>query len=142
MESIFQERPPPPPWPSYSGPLRWTLSLSLVKQGFSLGNLRKSSEPITAVRQATRENSGASQGLILDFQCYVGRTRLQCTEAFFLPLNSRFLPSLNFQDLTHLGGGSKTAGGKKSFSSGYKAALAGALPCITQRLEKQLPDPP
>jgi hypothetical protein len=30
-----------------------SLSLSLVKEGFSLGNLRKSSEPITAVRQAT-----------------------------------------------------------------------------------------
>jgi hypothetical protein len=29
-----------------------SLSLCLVKEGFSLGKLRKSSEPITAVRQA------------------------------------------------------------------------------------------
>jgi hypothetical protein len=32
---------------------RPSLSLSLVKEGFSFGNLRKSSEPITAVRQTT-----------------------------------------------------------------------------------------
>jgi hypothetical protein len=35
-----------------SGPT-FSLSLSLVKEGFSLGNLRKNSEPISAVRQAT-----------------------------------------------------------------------------------------
>jgi hypothetical protein len=35
-----------------SGRLSLSLSLSLVKEGFSLGKLRKSSEPITAVRQA------------------------------------------------------------------------------------------
>jgi hypothetical protein len=43
-----------PPWPSYGGPLKLTSSLSLVKEGFSLGKLRKSSEPITAIRQATQ----------------------------------------------------------------------------------------
>jgi hypothetical protein len=55
MESVFQERPLLPR-PSYSGTLRLTLSLSLflclVKEDFSFGKLRKSSEPITAVRQA------------------------------------------------------------------------------------------
>jgi hypothetical protein len=35
-----------------SGRLSLSLSLCLVKEGFSLGKLRKSSEPITAVRQA------------------------------------------------------------------------------------------
>jgi hypothetical protein len=45
----------PPPWPSYGRPLRWTfsLSVSLVEEGFSLGKLRKSSESTTAVKQAT-----------------------------------------------------------------------------------------
>jgi hypothetical protein len=33
--------------------LSLSLSLSLVKEDFSLGNLRKSPEPITAERQAT-----------------------------------------------------------------------------------------
>jgi hypothetical protein len=56
MESIFQERTPPPQ-PSYGGTLRSTflslsLSLCLVKEGFSLGKLRKSSKPTTAVQQA------------------------------------------------------------------------------------------
>jgi hypothetical protein len=80
MEFILQEIPLPRPWPSYSGPLRLTfslsLSLSLVKEGFSFGKLKKSSEPITTVRQTTRENSGASWGLILDCQCYVSGARL------------------------------------------------------------------
>jgi hypothetical protein len=35
-----------------------SLSLSLVKEGFSLRNLRKSSKPITSVRQATWEIRG------------------------------------------------------------------------------------
>jgi hypothetical protein len=57
MESAFQDSPQ---WFSYSGPLRATfsLSLSLVKEGFSLRNLRKSSKPITSVRQATWEIRG------------------------------------------------------------------------------------
>jgi hypothetical protein len=100
------------------------LSLSQVKKGFSLGNLKKSSKSITAVRQATWENSGTGQGLILDCQCYVGRARLQCTKAFIPPLKfSLFL----FQDLTHLGRGPKTAGGKDSFSSSYKGVLSRAV---------------
>jgi hypothetical protein len=52
MESVLQESLPP--WPSYSGPLKPTfLPLSLLKEGFFLGSLRKSSEPIKAVKQAT-----------------------------------------------------------------------------------------
>jgi hypothetical protein len=58
------------------------LSLSFVKEGFSLRNLRKSSESITAVRQATWE-IGACWELILDCQRYVGGAKLQGTEAFF-----------------------------------------------------------
>jgi hypothetical protein len=53
MESVFQERPPP--WSSYGGTLRLTFSLSLflsVKEGFSLGKLKKSIKPTTAARQA------------------------------------------------------------------------------------------
>jgi hypothetical protein len=42
--------------------LSFSLSLTFIKEGFSFGNLRKSSEPITAVRQATREIRG-SKGL-------------------------------------------------------------------------------
>jgi hypothetical protein len=86
MECVLQERAPP--CPRYSGTLRsnFSLSLSIVKEGFSFGKLRKNSEPITAVRQAISENSAAGWGLILDCQCYVGRARLQCTEAFFFAL--------------------------------------------------------
>jgi hypothetical protein len=59
----------------------------------------------------------------------MGGSKLQCTEASF-PLNSHFPASLNspFQDLTHLRGGSKTAGGKESFSSSYKDVLSRATP--------------
>jgi hypothetical protein len=55
----------------------------LVKEHSSLGKVRESSEPITAVRQAIYENSDATRGFILDCQCYMDRARLQCTEAFF-----------------------------------------------------------
>jgi hypothetical protein len=96
----------------------FSLSLCLVKEGFFLGKLRKRSEPTTAVRQAIWGNPEARQGFILHCQCYVGRTRLQCTEAFsfFLSLNTNTL----FQDLTGLKGGPKTAGGKECLSSSLK----------------------
>jgi hypothetical protein len=50
--SLFSRRDPSPPQPSYGGTLRLNFSLCLVKEGFFLGKLRKSSKPITAVRQA------------------------------------------------------------------------------------------
>jgi hypothetical protein len=45
---------------SLSLSLFFSLSLYLVKEGFSFGNLRKSSNPITAIKKATQENLGAS----------------------------------------------------------------------------------
>jgi hypothetical protein len=104
MESVFQESPPHHGLamvdPSQDDLLSLSLSLSssLIKEGFSLGKLRKSSKPITAIRQATRENLGASQGLIPNCQCYVGRARLQCTKVFFIPLLKPSL-SLSRSDL-------------------------------------------
>jgi hypothetical protein len=119
---------PPPPRPSYGGTLRSTFSLSLciVKEGFSLGKLRKSSEPIIAVWQAIWGNSDTRWGIIPHCQCYVGGTRLQCTEAFsfFLSLNTKSL----FQDLTSLRGGLKTASGKESLSSSHKRCSGRGTP--------------
>jgi hypothetical protein len=95
--STLQERPPHPTPPhglailDLSGQPSLSLSLSLpfVKEGFSLGKLRKSSKPIIALRQATWDNLGASWGLILDCQCYMGRLRLQCTKAYIFLLLRR-----------------------------------------------------
>jgi hypothetical protein len=57
-------------------------------------------------------------GFMPHCQCYVGGTRLQCTEAFsfFFSLYSNSL----FQDLTHVRGSPKTDGGKENLSSGQK----------------------
>jgi hypothetical protein len=82
MESVLQESPPHHGLAMVNLSGQSSLSLSLIKDGFSFGDLRKSSEPIT-VRQAIWENSDASQGLILDCQCYVDEAELECTEAFF-----------------------------------------------------------
>jgi hypothetical protein len=95
MESVLQESPPTMAalWgTSQVDLLSLSLSLSFVKEGFSLGKLRKSSVPITAVRQVTQENSGAIWGLILDCQCYMGRAELQCPKAFFLSTLSSLPP--------------------------------------------------
>jgi hypothetical protein len=82
VEYIFQERSPP--WPSYGGTLRSTfLSLCLVKEGFSLGKLRKSSKPTTAVQQAIWGNSDTRWGIIPYCQWYMGGTWFQCTKDFF-----------------------------------------------------------
>jgi hypothetical protein len=91
VESIFQERPPHHHGLATVELSDWPfLPLYLVKEGFFLGKLRKSSAPTTAVRQAIWGNSDARWGIMPHFQCYVGRTWLQCTEAFsfFLSLNS------------------------------------------------------
>jgi hypothetical protein len=128
VESIFQERFPPQ-WPSYGGTLRSTffsLSLCLVKEGFSIGKLRKSSKPTIAVWQAIWGNSEARWGFIPHCQCYVGGTWLQCTKAFslILSLNANSL----FQDLTSLRGGLKTAGEKESLSSSHKRCSGWGIP--------------
>jgi hypothetical protein len=132
--------PPPPPWPSYGGTLSWpflSLSLCLVKEGFSLEKLRKSSEPITAVRQAIWGNSDARRGFILHCQCNVGGAQLQCTEAFFLSLNSNFLSFKIWPAEEEV---QKQLVERKVCLQAKKGVLAGTLPSVTQRLETQLPD--
>jgi hypothetical protein len=112
MESVFQESPPPQL--SCSGPLRLTLSLSLIKEGFSLRNLRKSSKPITVVRDTTWEIR-AGWGLILDCQWYMGRAKLQCTKTFFLQLSALSLLKLSFSRFDLLRRKSKNSQLKEEF---------------------------
>jgi hypothetical protein len=82
------------------------LSFCLVKDGFSLGKLRKSSAPITAVRQAMRElRRQAGDYTALTMLRGQNPTSVHQGFFFFLSLNSNSL----FQDLTHLRGGLKTA---------------------------------
>jgi hypothetical protein len=114
-----------PPQPSYGGTHRPTFSLCLVKEDFSLGKLRKSSESITAVRQAVWGNSDARQGIIPNCQCYVSGAWLQYTKAFFF---FTLLKHSLFQDLTHLIGGQKTACGKESLSSSQKRCSGWSTP--------------
>jgi hypothetical protein len=99
IESVLQENPPShglatadlSGWPFLS----LSLSLSLIKEGFPLGNLRKSSKPITVVRQAAWENSGAGWKLILDWPMLHGQSQTSVHWGFF-PLNSLLPPSLNY----------------------------------------------
>jgi hypothetical protein len=65
-----------------------SVSLTLVKKGFSLRKLKKNSKPITAVKQAILENLVASRRLALDCQCHMGKADLQVHRGFFLCLNS------------------------------------------------------
>jgi hypothetical protein len=64
-----------------------SLSLLLVKEDFSFRNLRKSSEPSTAVKQATQEIGGWPEAYTR-LPIYMSGAKLQCTKVFLSTLSS------------------------------------------------------
>jgi hypothetical protein len=142
VESIFQERPPPPR-PSYGGTLRLTFSPSLsvlLRRAAPLGNWGKAPSPLQLYSRQSEGTRTPDGGLYHTTNATWAEPDFSALRlfSFFLSLNANSL----FQDLTHLRGGPKTASGRKVCLQATKGVLAGALPGVTQRLKTQLPDPP
>jgi hypothetical protein len=93
------------------------------------GTWGKSSEPSTAVKAGNPRNQGMAGCLYWTANATWAEVNLIAPRLFSSQLSATsFLKLSPLSDLTHLGGGPKTVGGKKSFSSSYESALAAATP--------------